>query len=146
MLPSQFLLPSRIDIAIDDEARPLSNNKRGILKQRDTKPRLCVPPRVASRMTLSTRRIGIKSVDSTGPSASMNVVAWMQEECPSDILPKIVAYAGPQMAAVLNRTNRFWRQTFQDESTWRTMCEELYKVRVLLFLLLLHYTESHRHY
>jgi hypothetical protein len=138
MLPSQFLLPSRIDISIDDEARPLSNNKRGILKQRDRKPRLCVPPRVANRFTVSAKRFGNKAVD-TGPSASMNVVAWMQEECPSDVLPKILSYAGPQMAAVLNRTNRFWRQTFQEESTWRTMCEELYKVCTLLLFSLVEY-------
>ena len=130
MLPSQFLLPSRIatSTAIDDEARPLSNTKRGIWIQRDTKPRLFMPPRVAHRMTLlSTKRKSTVTTATTIPA--MNVVAWMQEECPSDVLPKILAYAGPQMAAVLNQTNRFWREVFQDESTWRIMCEELYKVR-----------------
>ena len=93
-----------------------------------------MPPRVANRiLTASSIKRSAKSCaastyTSAGIIATMNVVTFMQEECPYDVLPKIMAYAGPQMAAVLNRTNRFWRETFQEESTWRIMCEELYKV------------------
>jgi hypothetical protein len=58
-----------------------------------------------------------------------NLLVWMQTDCPQDLLPKILAYAGPQMAAVFGRTNRFWRSVVSSESTWRSLCEELYKVR-----------------
>ena len=118
MLPA--LLSSRI-VAVDEEARPLgSNNKRisNVLK-RETKPRLL--PRSTTRKT--------KPKD--------NPILWMQQDCPTDILPKIMAYAGPQVASTLNKMNRFWNATFQDESMWRIMCEELYKVRDCWWWLLL---------
>jgi hypothetical protein len=47
------------------------------------------------------------------------------------LLPRILAFAGPQMTAAIGRTNRFWHGVIVKESTWRTLCEELYKVRVL---------------
>jgi hypothetical protein len=162
MLPTQLLLASASRIAIiDDEARPRSNdansnasshnnnnNKRGcgFLKRDGTKPRINgVPPRAAAGTQRSTifasKRMSLANHHHhhhyhharTGTFMAKNVVVWMQEECPSDILPKIIAYAGPQMAAALNATNRFWRDTFQDDSTWRVMCEELYKVSSYLF-------------
>jgi hypothetical protein len=54
---------------------------------------------------------------------------WFQNDCPEDLLPRILAYAGPQMTAAISRTNRFWRDVIDKESTWMTLCEELYKVR-----------------
>jgi hypothetical protein len=57
-----------------------------------------------------------------------NVMTWLEDECPFDILPKILAYTGPQMALNLNRTNHFWHEALQQESLWRVMCEDLYKV------------------
>jgi len=56
-----------------------------------------------------------------------NTLVWMQSYCPNDILPKILAYAGPQMFAALNQTSRFWHNLMQEESTWRVLCEDLYK-------------------
>ena len=137
MFPSHFIAPSAHINAMDDEARPRINNKRGSsARQRDTKPRLLLPPRVAKRIT-STKRSGIyKSIlpgaTITTITTDMNVASLMQEICPQDIIPKIFAFAGPQMAAVFHRTNTFWRDTFQDDATWRILCEELYKVRYWL--------------
>jgi hypothetical protein len=53
---------------------------------------------------------------------------WLETECPQDLLPKILAFAGPQVTAVFGRTNRFWRDVVNKESTWRTLSEDLYKV------------------
>lgn len=57
-----------------------------------------------------------------------NVLRWMQELCPSDILPKILSYCGPQCMSVLSKTNRFFRETMQQEGTWMVLCTELGKV------------------
>lgn len=61
---------------------------------------------------------------------SSNVMDWLQSgECPSEILPNILAYAGPQVAASLSKTNHFWNDLLNEEAAWRVLCEELYKVR-----------------
>jgi hypothetical protein len=59
------------------------------------------------------------------------VINWMSSEggCPSDVVPKILAFCGPQMVALLSQTNRHWRDVCLAESTWRILCEDLYKVR-----------------
>lgn len=65
--------------------------------------------------------------------ASANAAAlfrFLEKECPQDVLPKILAYAGPRKAAALSKTNRFWKNVTGKEGTWRVMCEELYKVRL----------------
>lgn len=68
----------------------------------------------------------IASPNSTG------IMNWMENECPQDLIPRVLAFAGPQTAAALSRTCRFWKNVIDKESTWRTMCEELYKVRQLV--------------
>mmetsp|Transcript_22620 Transcript_22620/g.47462 ORF Transcript_22620/g.47462 Transcript_22620/m.47462 type:complete len:463 (+) Transcript_22620:468-1856(+) len=60
-------------------------------------------------------------------SVPKNIFQWMQADCPKDIIPLILAFAGPQKIALIERTNRFWRQVMQQEGTWRRLCEELYK-------------------
>lgn len=61
--------------------------------------------------------------------APPNVLEWLQSSCPSDLIPKVLAFAGPQMMSRLNQTNRFFHETIQKDETWRVVCEELYKVR-----------------
>jgi hypothetical protein len=65
----------------------------------------------------------------TTTTTPLNIMHFMQTDCPNDVLPLILAYIGPQKTAVIGRTNRFWRQVTAQESTWRRLCEELYKVR-----------------
>ncbi len=62
--------------------------------------------------------------------APPNVLEWMQSSCPADLIPKVLAFAGPQMMSRLNQTNRFFHETIQKDETWRVVCEELYKVRI----------------
>lgn len=58
-----------------------------------------------------------------------NVMQWMQNDCPKDVLPLILAYAGPQKFAAVGKTSRFWRRVMDQEETWSRLCESLYKVR-----------------
>lgn len=63
---------------------------------------------------------------SKGP---LNAMKWMQNDCPKDVVPLILAFAGPQRIDAIGNTNRFWRDLIEQESTWRRLCEMLYKVR-----------------
>jgi hypothetical protein len=53
---------------------------------------------------------------------------FLIDVCPEDVLPKILAFAGPQKTATLSKVNRVWRDVIAEEWTWRVLCEDLYKV------------------
>lgn len=63
------------------------------------------------------------------------IMNWMSTSsqaeggCPTDVVPKILAFCGPQTVARLSQINRHWRDLCLAESTWRILCEDLYKVR-----------------
>jgi hypothetical protein len=63
-----------------------------------------------------------------------NVMEFLIDICPEDVLPKILAFAGPQKTAALSKVNRVWRDVIAEEWTWRVLCEDLYKVRSYPFL------------
>ena len=71
--------------------------------------------------------IKAESAESSRPSTP-NVMHFLTGVCPEDVLPKILAFAGPQKTASLSKVNRVWRDVVADEWTWRVLCEELYKV------------------
>jgi hypothetical protein len=56
-----------------------------------------------------------------------NVLQWLEAFCPNDVVPKILAFAGPQKTTVLSKTNRHWNGVMKKESTWRVLCKELNK-------------------
>ena len=62
------------------------------------------------------------------PSLESTLMQWLQRECPKDVVPKVLAFCGPQTTAKLQQSNRFWRDLVSSEATWRVLCEELYKV------------------
>jgi len=55
------------------------------------------------------------------------MMEWLQEDCPQDLLPRILAYAGPQITANLSRTCKFWNEVVGKESTWKVLSQDLYK-------------------
>jgi hypothetical protein len=90
---------------------------------------------VASPLGRRSSRSSVSSSKSTNTMSELDVAAadnalfrFLENECPQDVLPKILAYAGPRKAAALRQTNRFWKNVTNKEGTWRVMCEELYKV------------------
>ena len=76
-----------------------------------------------SRRYASSPSVATRSVDTP------NVMKWMQNDCPKDVVPLILAFAGPQKIATIRKTNRFWRQVMNQEEIWSRLCESLYKVR-----------------
>ena len=60
---------------------------------------------------------------------SSDLMPFLEKDCPRDLVAQIMTYVGPQTVQTLNRTNTFWHNLLKEESTWKTMCEGLYKVR-----------------
>eukprot|EP00522_Entomoneis_paludosa_P015589 CAMPEP_0172446726 /NCGR_PEP_ID=MMETSP1065-20121228/6265_1 /TAXON_ID=265537 /ORGANISM="Amphiprora paludosa, Strain CCMP125" /LENGTH=670 /DNA_ID=CAMNT_0013197915 /DNA_START=9 /DNA_END=2021 /DNA_ORIENTATION=+ len=56
-----------------------------------------------------------------------NALQWLSTACPTDVLPHILAYCGPQTTAKLRRVNKFWFRTVEQEATWKVLCQDLYK-------------------
>jgi len=77
-------------------------------------------------MNRARRRVSLPSVSKSSFSAP-NVMQWMQKDCPKDVVPLILAFAGPQKVAAIGKTNRFWCQVMDQEETWSRLCESLYK-------------------
>jgi hypothetical protein len=62
------------------------------------------------------------------PVKEVNVLEFLTQVCPDDIVPKILAFAGPQKMQVLGQVNKACRDVVNAEYTWRVMCEDLHKV------------------
>jgi hypothetical protein len=80
-----------------------------------------------SRLRTSLPSIETETAESSGPSTP-NVMEFLIDVCPEDVLPKILAFAGPKKTAALSKVNRVWRDVIAEEWTWRVLCEDLYKV------------------
>ncbi len=63
-----------------------------------------------------------------------NIVQWLQHACPAEILPKVLSFCGPQKSWTLMKTNRFWYHLITNDATWRVVCEDTYKVRIIISL------------
>ena len=85
--------------------------------------------RYSAQYQQRTHRGGRNLTTMTAASSlsSNNLMEWLQDDCPQDLLPKILAFAGPQTLSSFARTNRHWNEIIQRESTWMIVCEELYK-------------------
>ena len=70
------------------------------------------------------------------------VLQWLQIECPQDLVLKIIAWAGPQTASSLAKTNRYWKGVMDEEETWRALCEELYKVSAIQLIITSHLCDA----
>lgn len=53
-------------------------------------------------------------------ASSALLMGWLQTDCPQDLVPRVLAYAGPQTTAALSKTCRFWKDMTDKESTWKT--------------------------
>jgi len=61
---------------------------------------------------------------SVSASSSSNVMSWLQDEAPHDIIPKVLSFAGPQMTQLMSRVNKSWYQICTSEAVFRTLCED----------------------
>jgi hypothetical protein len=59
-----------------------------------------------------------------------NVLEWLDDDAPSELLPKILSFCGSRKMHALSRVNKKWNAIMKDEYVWRTLCEDTHKVRV----------------
>jgi len=114
-----------------DETRPSSRNKTSP-SPRSLPSALfhSVTNRIPKlqRATKSSTQHRFKNrMATSGMEGESNALLWMQEHCPSDLLPKILTFCGPQTMAALSKTNKFLNELMQQESTWMVLCSELGK-------------------
>jgi hypothetical protein len=46
----------------------------------------------------------------------------------------VLSFCGPQKSWTLMKTNRFWYHLITNDATWRVVCEDTYKVRIIISL------------
>ena len=90
-------------------------------------------PRSPQRLLKSLRNVANKNRNNPPPQLILtpeqrNLTQFLTTACPTDVLPKILAHAGPTAAAALQQTSRHFHTLLDAEGTWRGLCEELYKV------------------
>mmetsp|Transcript_47954 Transcript_47954/g.71031 ORF Transcript_47954/g.71031 Transcript_47954/m.71031 type:complete len:730 (+) Transcript_47954:99-2288(+) len=56
-----------------------------------------------------------------------NVLEWLIEEAPTDLLPRILSFMGSRKIAVLSCTSKRWKEMALSEPVWRTACEDTHK-------------------
>lgn len=64
----------------------------------------------------------------TSNPARNNVLEWMNDDAPSELLPKILSFCGSRKLNALSRVNKRWNAVMRDDSVWRTLCEDTHKV------------------
>ncbi len=57
-------------------------------------------------------------------SSQGNVMTWLQNDAPHDILPKVFSFLGPQKHYALSRVNKKWREICLADGVFRTLCED----------------------
>ncbi len=53
-----------------------------------------------------------------------NVMHWLNNEAPQDIIPKVISFLGPKKHQILSRVNKSWRNICLSEGVFRTLCED----------------------
>ena len=107
----------------------LIKNQRPIIRWRRLRPTVTKDAAGRSLRKQQQYHSEQKTMANTEQLAASNPLRFLQEDCPEDVLPLVLAFVGPQTAAVLQRTNRHWNNILQQEATWKVLCKELYKVR-----------------
>lgn len=58
---------------------------------------------------------------------SSKAIKFLSSECPEDVLPLILAFAGPRQMSAFARTSKHWNQLVDKEVNYKVLCEELHK-------------------
>jgi len=92
------------------------------------------PPRFQKKSQSKNNSHKMTSFATSTSTADMNVLQWLEVVCPDELCPRILAYCGPQTTRTLLQTNRYWFDLIaKQDSTWRTLCEGMYKVCHCIF-------------
>jgi hypothetical protein len=115
------------------ESMPVGSSSISGNRKRSSKPPLNALKQAMKHLHGPWSRRRASSIETAESAKSLepstpNVMEFLIDVCPEDVLPKILAFAGPQKTATLSKVNRVWRDFIAEEWTWRVLCEDLYKV------------------
>jgi hypothetical protein len=74
-----------------------------------------------------SRRVGVMSDTKKPLSKEPSALEWLEKDCPNDVVSRVLSFCRPQVTANLGKSSRFWKQTLDNEATWKVLCEEQYK-------------------
>jgi len=72
-----------------------------------------------------------------GRAMIKNVLQWMKDDAPPELLPRILSFCGSRRLNALSVVNKKWNAIINEESVWRVMCEDTHKVSGVYFILLM---------
>ena len=61
-------------------------------------------------------------------ATTKNVLEWMNDDAPSEIMLRILSFCGSRKLNALSRTSKLWNAVVKDESVWRVLSEDTHKV------------------
>lgn len=137
--------PSTLAIAIGFmPPPPTSHTRRSPWLGRSRRAVMPEQRKAASRKDLSQVRLNLlltanesaatattttaMNTDASQNNAVLSLGPWLERVCPQELLPKILALAGPHTTQALSTTNKHWKHLLDQESTWKVLCTDLYKV------------------
>jgi len=56
-----------------------------------------------------------------------NVLEWMKEDAPPELLPKLLSFCGSRKMNALSKVNKAWNDVMKDEAIWQVVCEDTHK-------------------
>ena len=83
---------------------------------------------VHGRITHSQVTTNASSITPINKRATKNVLEWMNDDAPSEIMLRILSFCGSRKLNALSRTNKSWNAIVKDESVWRVLSEDTHKV------------------
>lgn len=83
---------------------------------------------VHGRITHSQVTTNALSITPINKRATKNVLEWMNDDAPSEIMLRILSFCGSRKLNALSRTNKSWNAIVKDESVWRVLSEDTHKV------------------
>ena len=58
---------------------------------------------------------------------SKNILDWIKDDAPRDVLPRIFPFCGSRKMGALSRVNHSWNGLVRDKLVWRVVCEDTHK-------------------
>lgn len=81
-----------------------------------------------SRSQHSQRATTLLTMTPITKTAPKNVLEWINDDAPSEIMLRILSFCGSRKLNALSRTSKLWNAVVKDESVWRVLSEDTHKV------------------
>jgi hypothetical protein len=111
----------------------LLDSPRRVFMPRTRASNDCIPnhyrvPSLELRTNMSIEFMDIDSVESEHKQPGrQNILSWLHDDAPQDIIPNVLSFAGPQLVQALSCVNKSWQKICLSEGVFRDLCEATHK-------------------